>query len=328
MIGSSPIVDGEPVAGAGMRSARPTHSHSWAKIASCSNRSTSGDVYSAAGKADASSTDRTDVSRLSRSAWVSTRHHAPSFSRNLRILPTLVRGSSSTIDDGVGPLRLAEALGAPLRRARPQPVARRSMPLVARDDEGHRHLVADRIGPSDDGDVEHVGMLAEHLLDLDDRHVLARHLEHVGAAAVEAVAAVVVTPGAIAGAGTSRRRNDAPWCRVVEVAGEERDPRLAAHPDLSVDEAHGAAVGHVPHRVADAGRPRQSVRTAGIVSVMPYSWRGRHPNQSAQRRRTARRRGSGRTSSGAGAAPRRPVRRRGRGSSASARRTGWRTWRR
>ena len=62
---------------------------------------------------------------------------------------------------------------------------------VAGDDVGDRHHVADRVGSSENGALEHPGGLGEGGLDLGQAHVLAGHLDHVIAPAHEAERPVV-----------------------------------------------------------------------------------------------------------------------------------------
>ena len=158
---------------------------------------------------------------------------------------------------------------------------RRACGIRCRNDHGDGDLVADRIRGADNGDVGDNWVLAQDLFDLDHRHVLAGDLEHVGVAAVEDEAAVVVAVGAVAGAEPAVAERGRRRDRVVEVAGEQRDARFAADDDLAVVELdRGTLVSRSPS-CRSAGRRARSVSTAGIVSVIPYSWRGRQPSQLA-----------------------------------------------
>ena len=116
-------------------------------------------------------------------------------SRNLRILPTLVRGNSSTKVISRG--RLAFVSRSAHHACSSSTVG--GVRRVGGDHERHRHLVADGVGLADHGGLEHAGVRRQHLLDLDRRHVLAGHLQHVGTAAVEGEPPGGVASGAITG---------------------------------------------------------------------------------------------------------------------------------
>ena len=73
-------------------------------------------------------------------------------------------------------------------------------------DEGAGRLAPFLVGPGDDGDFEHGGMLDEHALDLDGRDVLAARDDDVLAAVLQLDIAVGVPHAEIAGVEPAVRR--------------------------------------------------------------------------------------------------------------------------
>ena len=137
------------------------------------------------------------------------------------------------------------------------------------------------------------GVGGEDLLDLDRADVLAGHLRarRSGARRTGGVPrrrAVARSPVR----NHPSRKLAAVVAGIVEVAGEQRDPRLAADHDLARPrrarptepsgalDVDGAAGCDEADRSTARIAPR-SVSTAGIVSVIPYSWRGRQPSRPA-----------------------------------------------
>src|SRR5687767_11510690 len=102
-------------------------------------------------------------------------------------------------------------------------------------------------------------MLRQDQFDLDRRHILAGHLEHLAVAAVEVVTAAGVAASAIASEKPTAAKRLLGHLGHVEVAIEDRDATFTAHDDLAllawryrpavavlhVDLAMG---GHIPHR--------------------------------------------------------------------------------
>src|SRR5262249_38564320 len=127
--------------------------------------------------------------------------------------------------DLYGTLRLREAFLAPGVELGD---VDRVLPRLLHD-VADRDLVADRVGPADHGGLEHRRMRRQHPLDLNDRHVLPRNLQHVAATSVEIEITILVAPREVACAEPpfSERLLCRGW--IVEVSVEERDARHAAH---------------------------------------------------------------------------------------------------
>ena len=104
---------------------------------------------------------------------------------------------------------------------------------VGGDDEADGHLVADRVGLADDSGFEHGGVGGENLLDLDRRHILTGHLQHVCPAPVEVEPAVRIAPCPVTREEPAILVRRLGRLRVVEVAGEQRDPGSASDGDLT-----------------------------------------------------------------------------------------------
>ena len=196
-----------------MRLARPTHSHSWAKI----GLALEGEEL--LGRVDLGrhrhAVERVRGRRVERREQVLGQHRhrdtSLSRSRNLRILPTLVRGSSSTsvISRAAWTWSAAPRTTGAARRPSADPPGRPH-------DEADRHLVAHVIGHADHRRFEHAGCSAStcstSTVDTFSPATFSTSLRRP----VEEEAAGGVAPGAVAGqepAVAERRRRSSPGRR-------------------------------------------------------------------------------------------------------------------
>ena len=112
-----------------------------------------------------------------------------------RILPVAVRGSWSTTTTRRG------RLNAAMRDRQWASIDRGvDLPPGPCDDEGDDGLQPGAVAIADDGDLEHIGVLDEHGLDLGRRHPDATRLDHVVVAAEERPRLVIATRVDVAGA--------------------------------------------------------------------------------------------------------------------------------
>ena len=206
---------------------------------------------------------------------------------NLRILPTLVRGSSSSKVISRGRFAFASRSAHHHADHRPRADCRHRLRQQRRPaprrglDRGHRRPTP-----------RARGVCGEYGLDLDRRDVLTGYFQaRRSAGRRRRTGQSQVRAGPVAGEEPSISEACVGRVRIIEIPDEERDatvPRTTISPTDSLGRVRRrspsrlgldlAPSGDIPHRVGSWGSTA-SVSTAGMVSVMPYSWRGRQPNQ-------------------------------------------------
>ena len=192
--------------------------------------------------------------------------------RNLRILPTLVRGSSSTNVMLAGSLRLRQ----PLRAPRVQ-LVERAAGSPGRSATTNATGTSSRIGSGwPTTAASSTPGCADSTCSTSTVDTFSpATFKHVGAPAVEPEPASGVAAGAVAGEEPAVAERRLGGDRIVEVAGEEREEWFAAHHDL----AHlvGRRLGSVGSMHADraAGRDETHRRRDGCVGMVGEDGRDR-----------------------------------------------------